>query len=100
MFSVHPGAPRNEVTGFAGGVWKVKIAAPPVKGKANSELVAFISEALGIRKSAVAIVGGRTGRRKVLAIEGLSPEEIAKRLLPKPSSSSGGATQGNLFPRR
>ncbi len=97
--SVHPSAPRNEVIGCTGGTWQVRIAAPPVKGKANRELIDFLSKALGISKGCITIVSGHTSRRKLLAIEGLTSDEIAQRLLPRPSSSDG-ATQGNLFPRQ
>jgi uncharacterized protein (TIGR00251 family) len=79
---VHPNAPRNEVIGFSGGVLGVRVAAPPVKGKANKELVAFLSQILGVNKGALTIIQGRTSRNKVIAIDSLSREEIVKRLLP------------------
>jgi uncharacterized protein (TIGR00251 family) len=73
-------ASQNEITGFTSGVLQVKIAAPPVKGKANKELIAFLSQALGVSKSSLSIVKGHTSRNKVIAIEGLSHEEIISRL--------------------
>jgi uncharacterized protein (TIGR00251 family) len=73
-------ASRNEITGFIGGVLQVKIAAPPVKGKANKELTAFLSHALGVSKSSLSMVKGHTSRNKVIAIEGLSHDDIIKRL--------------------
>jgi len=79
---VHPNAPRNEVAGFAGGVLRVRVAAPPVKDKANKELVAFLSQILGVSKSALTIIKGRASKNKVIAIDGLSQEQIMKRLLP------------------
>jgi uncharacterized protein (TIGR00251 family) len=79
---VHPNAPRNEVIGFSGGVVGVRVVAPPVKGKANKELVAFLSQILGVNKGALTIIQGRTSRNKVIAIDSLSREEIVKRLLP------------------
>ena len=78
---VTPNASRSEISGFADGVLQVRIAAPPVKGKANKELTTFLSRALGVSKSSLAIVKGQTSRNKVIAIEGLSQEEIIKRLL-------------------
>jgi len=83
---VYPNAAKNEVVDFIDGVLRVKIAAAPVKGKANKELIALISRVLGVDKSRVSISRGHTSRRKVIAIDGLSQEEITKRL-----SSSGGA---------
>ena len=88
---VYPNASRNEMVGFTDEVLRVKISAPPIKGKANRELVTFLSRLLGVGKGSVNIIKGHTTRNKVVAIDGLSREEIMKRLLPKPSSS-GGAT--------
>ena len=85
---VYPNAAKNEVVDFIDGVLRVKIAAAPVKGKANKELIALISRVLGVDKSRVSISRGHTSRRKVIAIDGLSQEEITKRL-----SSSGGASR-------
>ena len=79
---VYPGAGRNEVTGFAGDVLQVKIKAAPEKGKANRELVDFLSGLLGIKRSSLTVVKGETSRHKLLAIEGLTPSEAIKRLLP------------------
>ena len=80
---VYPGAARNEVVGFKGGVLRVKVSAPPVKGKANDELIAFLSKVLGVSKSRIGITTGHTTRNKVIAIDGLSQEDVMKRLLPR-----------------
>jgi len=77
---VTPSAARSEITGWRDDALQVKIAAPPEKGKANKELIDFISRTLGIKKSAVAIIKGQTSRNKIIAIEGMSREEIIKRL--------------------
>ena len=79
---VHPSATKNEIVGFSDGVLQVRVSAPPVKGKANRELIAFLSEKLGVTKGKVDIIKGHTTRNKVVAINGLSQEELAKRLLP------------------
>jgi uncharacterized protein (TIGR00251 family) len=79
---VYPNAARNEVVSFADGVLRVKIAAPPIKGKANKELLAFLSQALGVGQGALTIIKGHTSRNKVIAISGLSQEEVIGRLLP------------------
>ena len=79
---VHPNAASSEVVGVTGGVWQVRVSAPPVKGKANKELVAFLSGLLGVGKSRIDIIRGHTTRDKVIAIDGLSLEDITKRLLP------------------
>ena len=77
---IQPGAPKNAVAGVVNGVWKIRIAAPPVEGKANRALIEFLSEVLDIPKSSIAIVRGETGRDKVVAINGLTKEEVDKRL--------------------
>lgn len=89
---VHPNAARNEVVGFTDGVLGVRVAAPPVKGKANRELIAFLSQLLGVSQSTITILKGHTARHKVVAIKGLSQEEVMKRL-----SSSGGDAPSKLY---
>jgi hypothetical protein len=79
---VYPNAPRNEIVGFTDGVLGVKVAAPPVKGQANRELVAFLSQILGVGKSSLAILKGHTSRSKLISVSGFSLEEVLKRLLP------------------
>lgn len=77
---ITPNAGRNEITGLKEGVLQVRIGAPPDKGKANKELVDFLSEKLGVKKSGVLIIKGQTSRNKVISVAGLSREEIIKRL--------------------
>jgi hypothetical protein len=77
---VSPNATKNEVVGITDGVLRVKIAAPPVKGKANRELIAFLSGVLGVSKSQISITKGHASRNKVIAVSGLSREELFKRL--------------------
>jgi uncharacterized protein (TIGR00251 family) len=77
---VTPNAGRNEIVGFKAGVLQIKIGAPPDKGKANKELVDFLSEKLDVKKSAILIIKGQTSRNKVIVVEGLNAEEIQKRL--------------------
>ena len=68
---VHPGAKRNEIVRFDDGVWHLKIAAPPTEGKANKELIEFLSEILDISKSRITIEKGATSHRKLISMEGL-----------------------------
>ena len=79
---VTPNASRNEILGFTDGVLQVKIAAPPVRGKADRELTSFLSQALGVSKSSISIVKGQTSRNKVITIDGLTQSDIVKRLSP------------------
>ena len=77
---VYPNASRNQITGFTDGVLQVRVAAPPVKGKANRELTTFLSQALGVSKSSLIIVKGLTSHNKCLVVDGLSQEDIINRL--------------------
>ncbi len=62
------------------GATKIRIAAPAVENAANLALVEFVADQLGIAKRSVRIVSGRTSRRKVLAIDGVTEEELAAKL--------------------
>jgi hypothetical protein len=77
---VKPNSSKNEIVDFSNKVLQLKIAAPPVKGKANKELVTFLSKALRIAKSRIQIVKGEHSRTKIIAVEDLSLEEILRRL--------------------
>ena len=80
---IQPMASKSEVARMHDGVIKIRIAAPAVENAANEALVEFVAEALGVSKSSVRIVSGRTSRRKVLAIDGVTEEELAAKLGPK-----------------
>jgi len=79
MARIQPNASRNEVLGFADGVLHIRIAAPPIKGKANQELIKFLSDILGISKSNLTINQGLTSKRKVISISGLTQNQIIER---------------------
>lgn len=80
VLKVTPGSSRNEVAGLTNGIWRIKIAAPPDKGKANKELIDFLSKRLGLRKDSLVIVRGQTSHSKVVSVQGLTLEEVTKRL--------------------
>jgi uncharacterized protein (TIGR00251 family) len=73
---VQPRASRTEVAGTHGDAIKIRLAAPPVEGAANAELVAFLAKQLGVPRSAVRIVKGERGRNKVVEIEGISRADV------------------------
>lgn len=80
---VTPRAKRNRIAGWhQHSMVLVKIAAPPVEGKANDELVRFLAEKLEVAPEQVLIIRGHTSRQKVLEIEGVSEEEILRKLQP------------------
>ena len=66
---VTPGASRNRLCGEHNGTVKVSLTAPPEKGKANKALCSFISRELGINRSQVRIISGRTSRQKEVLLE-------------------------------
>ncbi len=84
---VHPNAAKSEVIGLTDGILQVRIAAPPVKGQANKELITLLSKVLAISKRAITIIKGHTSRNKVITIDGLGQEAILKRLSPNSFSS-------------
>jgi len=77
---IQPGAKKTEVAGLYGDSLKIKLAAPPVDGKANAALIIFVAERLGLAKSAVSLKSGQTSRRKVLAVID-APADTEKLLL-------------------
>lgn len=82
-FAVHarPRASRTELAGVHGDAIRVRLAAPPVEGAANAELVSFLSKTLAVPKSAVRIVSGARSKRKVVEVTGLSRESVRSALL-------------------
>ena len=79
---VHPRARKDAVTGSLGDALKVSLTVPPIEGRANFALVEFLSEVLSVPRSSVTIAAGQNSRRKVVAIAGLSADEVATRLQP------------------
>jgi uncharacterized protein (TIGR00251 family) len=77
---VQPNANQNKVLGFKQGVLHIRIAAPPVRSKANQELTKHLSDILGITKSQVTIQKGATSKRKLISIEGLNQEQVMGKI--------------------
>ena len=77
---VQPNASQNKVAGFKDGILQVSIVAPPIKGKANQELVKFLSSLLGVSKSSLSIEKGMTGKKKTIAVRGLGQEQVLRLL--------------------
>lgn len=59
---------------------RVRVAAPPVEGAANAALLLFLAAAVGLPRSRLRIVGGKTARRKRILFAGMTPEELARRV--------------------
>lgn len=79
---LHPGARKNAVTGVHDGALKISLTTPPVDGRANEALLAFVAEALGLPKARVSLLSGQTSRSKLLRITGRSAAEVTAALDP------------------
>ena len=77
---VRPGARINCVVGFRGDVLELKIAAPPRKGRANAEMIAFLARVLGVGKSRIRVVRGERSSNKLVAVSGLDHGDLLQRL--------------------
>jgi uncharacterized protein (TIGR00251 family) len=77
---VTPGAKRNSVSALKEETWHIKIAAPPVEGKANEELLSYLSHLLYVRKSSIELLKGQSSRVKIVAVNGLPEDEVNRRL--------------------
>ena len=80
---IQPGAKKTEVAGVHGDALKIRLAAPPVDGKANAALIEFLATRLGVARAQVTLKSGQTSRRKVLEIDG-APADLVARLTPEP----------------
>lgn len=74
---IQPGAKKTEFAGLHGDALKIRLAAPPVDGKANDALVKFMADTLGLARSAVSLKSGQTSRRKVLEVTGAASAAVA-----------------------
>ncbi len=75
-----PGARRSELGGVADGRLRVRLAAPPVEGRANEALVRYLAGVLGVRRDDVTVVAGGRSRRKLLHLTGVTLPEARRRL--------------------
>jgi len=82
-----PGSSKTALAGVLDRMVKIKVAAPPEKGKANECLVAFLARRLCVRKNAIAIVAGQTSPVKHVRIEGISARTCLERLGFNPQGS-------------
>ena len=79
---VQPRASRAGVGPLVGERLRVSVTAPPVDGKANAAVIEAVAAAFGVRRAAVTIVRGETGRRKTVRIDGATRATLARVLLP------------------
>jgi uncharacterized protein (TIGR00251 family) len=79
-FKVIPGASKTEFADLESEMIRVRVAAPPEKGKANKELIRFIAKSLGIPKANVVLLSGETSRRKRVLVKGISKDQVMRDL--------------------
>ena len=77
---VVPASSQNCIAGWLGDTLKVRVTAPPERGKANAAVEATIAEALGVSRTSVHVTAGHTSARKTIEIIGLSEHEVYRRL--------------------
>ncbi|GAA6132502.1 DUF167 family protein [Halopseudomonas sabulinigri] len=75
---LQPGASRIGFAGLHGERLKVRISAPPVDGKANSLLLAFLADAFAVSKQQVSLLSGQSSRQKRIAIH--APQQLPAEL--------------------
>ena len=77
---VVPRASKTQVAGLHDGRLKLQVAAPPVDGEANDAILRWAAKTLGVPRDDVTLVSGATGKRKTLAVDGVSVDEARERL--------------------
>jgi hypothetical protein len=73
---VVPRASKSEIVGAHDGALKIRLAAPPVEGAANEELIKTLAKYFDVNKSAVEIVGGATAKTKQIRVTGANAEKL------------------------
>ena len=73
---VQPRASRSELAGEYGDALKIRLAAPPVNGAANDELVSFLSNIFAVARKSIRILAGETARSKLIEIEGITERAV------------------------
>ncbi len=75
-----PGSSRTTVAGVLADMVKIRVAAPPEKGKANKCLIAFLAQQLGVKKNSIEILAGQTHPVKQVRVAGVSAVELIEKL--------------------
>jgi hypothetical protein len=94
---VQAGARKTEFAGSYGEGWKLRVAAPPVDGKANQAIVEFVARLAGVRRSAVRIISGAAATTKIIEIEGIDPAPLSRAIL---ESNGHPPHSGSTAPRK
>jgi hypothetical protein len=84
---VQPRASSNMFAGVHDGALKIRLTTPPVEGRANKAIIAFLAKQLNVPKSALTIKSGHRGREKQVLISGCD-ERNARRILNENAGST------------
>lgn len=82
-FRIIPNARKTELAGEYADAVKIKLSAPPVEGKANAELIKYLSKSLGVSKSSIIFVSGETSKDKLLEIPNFDSKTLIAKLSEK-----------------
>ena len=85
---VQPKASRNEIAGLHNNALKIRLTTPPIEGRANKAVIAFIAKLLRLPKSSVTIRSGLQNRNKEILISGVDEQSARKILLGETSENS------------
>jgi uncharacterized protein (TIGR00251 family) len=77
---VQPRASRTEVAGVHGDALRIRVAAPPVEGEANQELLRFLAKKLRLPKSDLKLIHGESGRTKIIEIRNATRDQVVTAL--------------------
>src|SRR5271157_2726848 len=87
---VQPGAGRASVVGRHGDALAVRVAAPPIEGRANAASLELVADLLGVRKSQVELVSGERSRMKRFRVAGIEPDQARDRIARELRAAGGG----------
>lgn len=82
-FRIIPNARKTELAGEYANAVKIKLSAPPIEGKANAELIKYLSKSLGVSKSSITFVSGETSKDKMLEIPNFDMKTVIEKLSEK-----------------
>jgi uncharacterized protein (TIGR00251 family) len=77
---VQPRASKSGVAGELDGVLKIRLAAPPVEGQANEELIRLLAKLFDAPRQRIAILSGQSSKNKIISVSGISVDEVERVL--------------------
>lgn len=78
---IQPGAKSTQISGLHGESLKIRLAAPPVEGKANTALISFLAKIFSVAKNKIYLDSGSLSRHKIITIEGHFKQEDILKIL-------------------